>query len=517
MKVNRNLARYAATAIANLPMGNQGESVINVPTNFVDFAAECIIKSGSEFVPFHLYDYQILLGELLDKYPRHCWFKTRQLGASETIVCKMLQRSLINPAYTGVTFSIGQKESSKLADRAAKMPQFRGLEWEYQSGQRLKAIGGGDLFFYPSTQNAARSLSSVTDELFDEAGFIPKFDSLYGSATPAQKMAGDKAGRYLVSTMPETGGLAPWWQIFMSDCPSHIDVEEKMARVREGRGEYGAGVDYWIDNSGWCKVLIHWRSHPIYCLIPNYLVKVKSEEKLTDEKLHREYDLQIPSDSGSLFNMERVNDLAIGAWADPIKGHRYLVGIDPNFGGDDYYTALVFDITTHPFSLVHQLRINGRTNLYTEQKVLELVDRYNPILTAIESNSGGVVLMEHLMLARPNLRVERVVTSSVSKRINTDRVAIAIESGDVIYPPDWAFCSETINEKERLPSESSQFSAATRMAITWHDDTVMAFATAWAWVDAALKAIVPYNGVGVSVDKRRNAIPKQRSRNGTQR
>ncbi len=153
MKVNRTLARYAAPAIAKLPSLKRadGDRIV-VPTDFVEFASQCIIKSGSEFVPFHLYDYQILLGELLDKYPRHCWFKTRQLGASETVVCKMLQRSLLNPAYTGVTFSIGQKESSKLADRAAKMPQFRGLDWEYQSGQRLKARGGGDLFFYPSTK-----------------------------------------------------------------------------------------------------------------------------------------------------------------------------------------------------------------------------------------------------------------------------------------------------------------------------------------------------------------------------
>ena len=167
MRVNKRLARVQSLAIAN-PFGEgQKDGVLNIPTNFVEFASQCRIKSGSEFVPFHLYDYQILLGELLDKYPRHCWFKTRQLGASETIVAKMMQRSLLNPAYTGVTFSIGQKESSKLADRANKMPQFPGLEWEYSSGQRLKAVGGGDLFFYPSTQNAARSLSSVTDEFFD--------------------------------------------------------------------------------------------------------------------------------------------------------------------------------------------------------------------------------------------------------------------------------------------------------------------------------------------------------------
>lgn len=496
MRVNKNLARFAAPAIAKLPqLHKDGDLNLDIPTDFVVFAAQCSIKSGSEFVPFLLYDYQILLGELLDKYPRHCWFKTRQLGASETIVCKMLQRSLLNPAYTGVTFSIGQKESSKLADRAAKMPQIRGLEWEYQSGQRLKARGGGDLFFYPSTQNAARSLSSVTDELFDEAGFIPKFDSLYGSATPAQKMAGDKAGRYLVSTMPETGALSPWWQIFISDCPSHIDVEEKMARVREGRGEYGAGVDYWIDNSGWCKVLIHWRSHPIYCDIPDYLEKVKREEKLTDEKLHREYDLQIPSSSGSLFNMDRVKELAIAQWQPPQPKHRYLMGIDPSFGGDDYYTALIFDVTQYPYKLVHQFRENNKANAYYESKIMDIIKQYRPQLVAIESNSGGIVLIEHLQAKIPGLRVEKVSHSSVSKRVNTDRIAIAVENGDVIYPSNWEFCNESIDGVSRHASEASQFLASTRQAVQGHDDTVMAFAVAWAWIDEATK-VIPNMSVG---------------------
>lgn len=467
--------------------GSARMNPFGVPEDFQEFAAECQIKSGSEFIPFRLYDYQVELGKLLDQYQRHCWFKTRQLGASETIVCKMVQKSLINPAYTGVTFSIGQKESSKLADRAANMPQFRGFAWEYQSGQRLKGLGCGDLFFYPSTENAARSLSSVTDEFFDEAGFIPKLDSLYASATPAQKMAGDKAGRYLVSTMPETGALSPWWQIFMSDCPSHIDIEAEMARVREGRGEYGDGLTWWVDTAGWCKVMVHWRSHPLYAFIPNYLAKVKAEEKLTDEKLYREYDLRLPSSSGSLFNMERVRELATGQWRSPVWGGKYLMGIDPNFGGDDYYTALVWDISRHPFSLVHQLRVNGRTNQYTETKVIEVIDKYKPVLIAIEANSGGVVLMEHLMNLRPGYRIEKVTTSRVSKQINTDRIAIAIESGDVQYPADWAFCGETIEGDRRYPPEASQFSAANREAVTGHDDTVMAFAVAWAWVEDAAK------------------------------
>lgn len=505
-KQTRRRRSLRIDSVAELLLAEKGgsETLVNVPKDFKEFASTCRIKSGSNFVPFDLYDYQVLLGELLDKYPRHCWFKTRQLGASETITAKMLHRSLLNPAYTGVTFSIGQKESSKLADRAKKMPQGQGINWEYESGQRLKAVGGGDLFFYPSTQNAARSLSSVTDEFFDEAGFIPKFESLYASAIPAQEMAGANAGRFLVSTMPEDGALSPWWQIFIGDCPGHIDVEEKLARIREERTEYGFGVDYWIDNAGWCKVLIHWKAHPIYSLVGDYLEQVKQKQKISDNQLYREYDLRIPSSTGSLFNLEEVKRQAVGKWRSPEPGHKYLLGIDPNFGGDDYYTALVFDITSHPFELVYQVRINKKTNLYCEQKALEVIDQYHPVLVAIESNSGGVVLMEHLQAKRPQLRVESVSTSNVSKRINTDRVAIAIESGDVIYPPDWQFCSGFVENDQSYPSEASQFLASTREAVSGHDDTVMAFAVAWAWLDVAIQlSNKQYNGLTASVDSRR--------------
>jgi phage terminase large subunit-like protein len=70
------------------------------------------------------------------------------------------------------------------------------------------------------------------------------------------------------------------------------------------------------------------------------------------------------------------------------------------------------------------------------------MDAYNPVITAIESNSGGTVIAERLVELRPSMRIELVKTSETSKRINTDRVALAIDQGDLIYPPDWAGLGE---------------------------------------------------------------------------
>jgi hypothetical protein len=45
-----------------------------VPTDFIEFASGCQIKSGMEYVPFKLYDYQVELNKLIDRFPRLCIF-----------------------------------------------------------------------------------------------------------------------------------------------------------------------------------------------------------------------------------------------------------------------------------------------------------------------------------------------------------------------------------------------------------------------------------------------------------
>lgn len=102
---------------------------------------------------------------------------------------------------------------------------------------------------------------------------------------------------------------------------------------------------------------------------------------------------------------------------------------------------------------------------------------YQPVITAIESNSGGAVILEDLIVARSALRFEKVNTSAVSKRVNTDRLAIALEGGTVCYPPNWEGVGEMKN-----------FSTKDRKAVAGHDDCVMAWAAAWAWVGELIAA-----------------------------
>lgn len=465
----------------------------SVPADFAEFAQSCRIRSGKSLVPFKLFDYQRELARLSESHRGLIVYKTRQTGITETIACKFLHGACLNPAYAAVVLSLGQEESYNVSDRIKLMPQLGGFQWGVESKKQLQPLHGGKIFFRPSTDNAGRSLESVSDILFDEAAFLPNINELYSAATPSQDMVGADARTWIVSTMSEAGRLSWFWQLFDSDNGA-VDADRMVARVREG---WGDGFEHWIDDAGWVKAIVHWRAHPIYSAIPDYLNKTRREKKLTEEKLQREYNLALPAAGGSLFDEVAIAAAAIGQWQSPRPGRYYLAGIDPNFGGADNYNALIWDITTRPYALVAQYRNNTHSPTRHHAEVSTLLDTYKPILTAIETNAGGLIVLENLSTTSPQLRFEGVKTSATTKIPNTDRIAFALESGDVVYPSDW----EGIEEMRR-------FLSATRTAQVGHtDDGVMAWAAAWAWLEVALSARVRRNpSVGGRISSSRDRL-----------
>lgn len=449
-----------------------------ISEDFKMFARSCQVRSGTEFVPFELFDWQEEVDRLFDKHRGLAIWKTRQTGASELLAAKMLHRSLLNPAYLGVAFSLGQQESSKLSDRVGMMPsQISDFRWATDSKTARKSERGGELLFRPSTPNAARSLASVTDLFFDECGFPPDIGEMYGNATPAQSMVGDRAKRILATTIPPEG-LACWFgQTFWNESDLDFDLEEEIARVQEGKGRHDRGFSYWIDDADWVRILLHWHSHPIYSAIPNYLEKIKASEKLTDDQLQREHNLGLPKDGASLFSAQSIAQCSKGTWSDRIPGHFYLMGIDPNFGAvaGDYFVAQVWDLHSHPIALVAEYRSNTASVTQSKAECLKLIDHYRSVIVSIETNAGGMAIAEDLILKRSWVRVEQVRTTTVSKRMNTDRIAVMVQDGDVSFPADWHGIREM-----------KHFSAIHRAATNGNDDCVMAMAIAMAWLDEAL-------------------------------
>jgi len=434
-----------------------------VPPTWSLFAPQSQIKSGNKLISFVPYDYQLKISELIDRHPITLIFKTRQLGITEMVASKFLHKACLNPAYFAAVISLGQGETSEISSRVREMRATApNINFETDALTKLKVKGGGKILFRPSTESAGRSLASVSDILFDEAAFIKKIEQIYGNATASQKMVGVDARSIIVST---PNGRSNWfWQYFDSD---NGDIDANQIRERIINKELPP-LYYWTDKEGRCKIFIHWRAHPIYSLNDDYLEEQKKKYKLTDQLLQREYNFGLDDTDSTVFKLELITRATRGQWAEPIPGKRYVIGVDPATGGADYFVSQVWDITEKPYSLVAQLR-ERQTVTKSIKQTVDLTIKYRPEVVAVESNAAGAAIAESFINAMPWQRIEPVVTTSSSKRINTDRLVLLHESDSIIYPDD-----------SFLPQEFTHFvqdeKGKREASSGWHDDTVMAAA-----------------------------------------
>ena len=183
----------------------------------------------------------------MNQHRKICIFKVRQIGCTEFLAARMNYAALTTPGYSGIVFSIGAREATKVQERVKRLDPT--IKWDTDNKSELQLTSGSRLMFLPSTDKGARSLESVTDILIDEAGFNPKIEQLYSASIASQAMAGERSRLMIASTMPPAGQLSWFWQTFTSDCPEDIDVVERLRSLQTGENE--SGFDYWIDNAGW--------------------------------------------------------------------------------------------------------------------------------------------------------------------------------------------------------------------------------------------------------------------------
>lgn len=208
---------------------------------------------------------------------------------------------------------------------------------------------------------------------------------------------------------------------------------------------------------------------------PNYkgMLEALADPVEVGRLLHGNW--KIKSNESRLFRSEAVRDCACGSWRSPETDQNYLIGVDPNFGGNDFFVFQVWKISEEPYQLVYEYRDRNQSIKGSIDTLSAIIDAYNPSVVAIEKNGGGQTIVEGIICKNPGTLVQPIVTSQTSKKINTDRIAIAVESRKVIYPSDWQGISEMLD-----------FSKLTREAIGNHDDCVMSWAVGFAVLEQAL-------------------------------
>lgn len=421
-----------------------GGLVSTLPTvdNWPSFAQRTWIRTSGTVAPFDPYPYQVDLINSINAYPNTIVNKSRQTGVSETVCSYLLNRALTERGFAAVIFSKTQSDASELGRRVRAMANsLRGEQVRYltDSTTQLAFEGRGTLYFLPASPRAARGIPSCSVLFMDEAAFLDGAAELYRGAMPTLSMVGEAAKVIVVST-PDTE-LDWFGQLW------HAEVGD------------------------WNRVAIHYSLHPIYGADPDWARRTRESRRMTTAAWNSEYELQFGATDTQIYPNDLIVRAARGHWRECGTVNRsYVIGIDPNAGGDDYFVAIVLDITRQPYEVVGMYRENGKSTDYSLKHVKALIEDYMPQRVIVEKQAMGSVIAEALQHVLPNYAIETFNTSRSSKTVATDRVLYLLERDELIIPAG-IICDELRAFQHRDNGERKAAGGA-------HDDTVMSLAFA---------------------------------------
>lgn len=444
---------------------------LNIPQNWQDFARLTKIRSGGNVVNFDPYQYQVELVDLMLERSV-CVVKSRQLGISETITCFMLWRACLNPGYLGLVFSKTQTDSSLLARRMKRMIESIGLKTTTENLSDIEIKGHGRILFRNSKPESARGIESVVDVFLDELAFLETGKEVYDALAPAMQMVGDRARVFAVSTPNGKAGF--YWDLLNSGNGS-IDVESLCTKASKGES---APFQHWVDSGDWGKVLIHWKTHPIYGSQEDFLQKVHEKQKLSWQTINQEYNLSFQESDTNVFTSDLVRKCAVGNSETYLEDKYYFIGVDASGTGEDYSVATVIKFENETFSKVNFYRKRQQSTEYHLYHISKLIEEYNPIMVGVEVTGGiGQVWLETLSKNHPVTKFQAIRTTGDSKPAMVNRLLLLMEQEKFIYPENSPIVDELLNFKrndKKLEAASGK-----------HDDIIMstcfALATAEIW------------------------------------
>src|SRR5919199_97994 len=444
----------------------QGYDLSFIPDRWEDFARLTTIRSGNKLIPFEPFPYQVDLSDLIDERSAVI-VKSRQLGITEAIASKFLHKACLNPGYAAVVLSKSQVDTSNIARRVRRMVDSLEVTLETDRLTDIQIQGGGRLIFRNSTPNGCRGLESISDILYDEAGFVEGIDRIFDAASPSQEMVGDDARAIVLST---PAGKSGWYWEMLAGGNDGRDIEAICNQVKSGAI---LPCQQWIDKSGWGKFIVHWLAHPIYSQIPDYLEQIQRKKKLSRTTIEQEYNLSFQESERNVFSSDLVRNCAVGSYALPSKDEAYYMGIDTSNQGEDYTVAVIIKIDDNGCKeVVYLYRDRKRTMDYHIEKISEAIRSYRPRKVAVEVTGGtGQVYLEKLSSKHNGRDFEAVKTSASSKPVLIDRLLLELERSAIVFPRECSIFDELLAYSRSKDGKMSAPSNA-------HDDCVMALSFA---------------------------------------
>lgn len=443
-----------------------------------EFARLTWIKTSGKVAQFDPYSFQIDLIDAINTNPNTIVNKSRQMGISETIVSYLACRAATEPGFAGVIFSKTQNDASELGRRVRFMlNSIEGTKFKYATDSTvlISIIGGGTLYFLPGSPRAARGIPSGSVLWLDEAAFIDGADEIYRGAMPILSMVGD-AAKVIITSTPDTSldffgrlwhlGIPPDWYSYITQSKL-VELNQRLDEIEDD----------------WHRVAIHYSQHPVYSKDPSWAEKTRESRRMTRSAWASEYELSFGSTDTQVFPHELVQRASIGHWREcGVIRRNYIVAVDPNGGGNDYFVALVMDITEAPYEVVAMYRENGKSTNYSLGHVAEMIENFLPSKVIVEKQAMGSVIAEALLIHLPSYAITTFNTTRPSKMVATDRILYLLEREQLIFPAGiigdelMAFQQKDDGKREAAPG--------------CHDDTVSALWMACSLIpdDASVEA-----------------------------
>lgn len=447
---------------------NKARTAKHIPDKWEDFAKLCDIRSGSKYIKFHPYDYQIELIETIIKHPTTVITKTRQLGATEAISNYFLYKACKEPGFLGVIFSRTQSDTSNIASRLRMQVKSIGhlVVPISDNLMKLELSSGGRIMFRNSTVDGPRGLESVSHILFDEAAFVEDIEDLYGAALPTTTVCGDDARVIILST---PNGQSEWYFDRLISDNGDRDLLQECEKIRKGEAP---PYQSWTDEAGNGKFLLHWLAHPIYSKKENYLESLKSKFLISDSKLNQEYDLSFIEADEVVFPFtlvkEALTDNCLSA--EVKKTGIYFMGIDVSMMGEDYTVAVILEEINNIFYLREFSRKRKQTQDSNLFDLSRLIEKWQPLSIGIEVNSAGQLYYESLSKEHGLVEIKPIKTTAYSKPVLIQQLLSLLEGGRLKLPDTKLVSDEFLSFRrkgEKMEATSGK-----------HDDIIMAIAFA---------------------------------------
>lgn len=448
---------------------SKSQNLLNAPELWEDFVKLTKIRSGNQMVNFKPFDYQPKLVQLMQRYSVVQVVKSRQLGITQTALSYYLKKAINNQAYQAIAFMKCQEDSSNLARRTRTMldsiPKY--AKAENDNLGFIKIQNGGAIHLKNSAKEGGRSYDSVEDFLYDEASFSPNIESIYGASSASSAMLGDIGCKLIIST--PSAKIGWYWDKLASDNPDGIDPEIICQQVAKGELP---PFYYWIDNLGQCKVIIHWKAHPIYSQRPDYLEYRQQKDGTSWEVVKREYDLCFVDSEVAVFSAELVRNCAVGRWNKILDPNAdYYIGIDTSNLGDDFTVATVLKKVGDVYSVCDLYRKRKMSSEFDIFQISELIQKYKPRNVGVEVTGGtGQIYLEQLQKLNKGSKFEPIRTTESSKQAMVDRLILGLEKAIIEYPETYPGVEEMLTfrrQGNKLGASSGR-----------HDDCILSLAFA---------------------------------------